>query len=625
MDTTPKPAAAAVVAHHAHARETLPFHDERDFELARRGFLGGLDPAVVRGSDGRVVWDNDSYAFVQGEAPDTVHPSLWRQSTLVAMQGLFEVVPGIYQVRGLDLSNMTVVEGDTGVLVIDPLISVETAAAALALYRAHRGDRPVTAVLYTHSHVDHFGGVRGVVDQADVDSERVPIIAPEGFMEHAVVENVYAGAAMSRRAGYMYGASLPRDPRGQVGAGLGQTTSVGTVTLIPPTLDITETGQEVVVDGIRMVFQLTPGTEAPAEMHFWFPDHRALCLAENATHTLHNILTLRGAVVRDAHAWSSYLTESIDLFGADSDVAFASHHWPTWGTDEVLEYMALQRDLYGYLHDQTLRMINQGMVGEEIAEHFELPPALEQAWHARGYYGSVSHNVKAVYQRYLGWYTGNPSQLWKHPPEAAAARYVEFMGGADSVVAKARTTYDAGDLRWTAEVLNHVVFADPGHEGARELLADTYEQLGYLAENGTWRDVYLSGAYELRHGSFGTPAGTGSPDMVGALTAAQLLDSLAISVDGPRAASLHLRLDWEVTDTDQTFHVLLRNGVLTYSTAEQREAAPLVIRGPRLAFAAMASSGAPSAGISVEGDVEVLHALASVLVRPDPDFAIVTP
>jgi alkyl sulfatase BDS1-like metallo-beta-lactamase superfamily hydrolase len=625
MDTSPKPASAAVVAHHAHARETLPFHDVRDFEQARRGFLGGVDPCVVRDADGRVVWDNDSYAFVEGDAPDTVHPSLWRQSTLVAMQGLYEVVPGIYQVRGLDLSSMTVVEGDTGVLVIDPLISTETAAAALALYREHRGDRPVAAVLYTHSHVDHFGGVRGIVDQADVDSGRVPIIAPEGFMEHAVVENVYAGAAMSRRAGYMYGAALPRDPRGQVGAGLGQTTSVGTVTLIPPTLDITETGQEVVVDGIRMVFQLTPGTEAPAEMHFYFPDHRALCLAENATHTLHNILTLRGAVVRDAHAWSSYLTEAIDLFAADTDVAFASHHWPTWGTDEVLDYMELQRDLYGYLHDQTLRLLNQGLTGEEAAEVFELPPALEQAWHARGYYGSVSHNVKAVYQRYLGWYTGNPSQLWKHPPEAAATRYVEFMGGADAVVAKARTTYEEGDLRFAAEVLNHVVFAEPGHEAARELLADTYEQLGYLAENGTWRDVYLSGAYELRHGSFGTPAGTGSPDMVAALTAAQLLDSLAISVDGPRAAPLHLRLDWEVTDTGQTFHVLLRNGVLTYSTAPRDEAAPLVIRGPRLAFAAMASTGAPSEGITVEGDVGVLHALAGVLQRPDPDFAIVTP
>jgi alkyl sulfatase BDS1-like metallo-beta-lactamase superfamily hydrolase len=453
----------------------------------------------------------------------------------------------------------------------------------------------------------------------------VPVIAPEGFMEHAVVENVYAGSAMSRRAGYMYGASLPRDVHGQVGAGLGQTTSVGTVTLIPPTLDITETGQEVVVDGIRMVFQLTPGTEAPAEMHFYFPDHRALCLAENATHTLHNILTLRGAVVRDAHAWSSYLTEAIDLFGAGSDVAFASHHWPTWGVDEVAEFMALQRDLYGYLHDQTLRMLNQGLTGEEIAEQFELPPALEQTWHTRGYYGSVSHNVKAVYQRYLGWYSGNPSQLWKHPPGAAAARYVEFMGGADAVVAKARATYDAGDLRWTAEVLNHVVFAEPDHEAARELLADTYEQLGYLAENGTWRDVYLSGAYELRHGSFGTPAGTGSLDMVAALTAPQLLDSLAISVNGPRAAELHLRLDWEVTDTGQTFHLLLRNGVLTYSTADQPGAAGVVIRGPRLAFAAMASTGSPSEGITVEGDVAVLHALASVLDRPDPDFAIVTP
>jgi alkyl sulfatase BDS1-like metallo-beta-lactamase superfamily hydrolase len=625
MDVSSKPASATIVAQHAAASASLPFHDTRDFDAARRGYLGGVDPAVVTDADGTVVWDNDSYAFVAGEAPDTVHPSLWRQSTLVAMQGLYEVVPGIYQVRGLDLSNMTVVEGDTGVLVIDPLISVETAAAALALYREHRGDRPVRAVLYTHSHVDHFGGVRGVTTAEEVASGAVPVIAPEGFMEHAVSENVYAGGAMLRRAGYMYGAALPRGVQGQVGAGLGQTTSTGSVSLIAPTVDITTTGQELVVDGIRMVFQMAPGSEAPAEMHFYFPDHRALCLAENATHTLHNILTLRGAVVRDAHAWSSYLTEALDMFGADAQVAFASHHWPTWGNDEVVEYLGIQRDLYAYLHDQALRLLNRGYVGEEIAEMLTLPEALENAWHARGYYGSVSHNLKAIYQRYLGWYTGNPSQLWKHPPEEAARRYVDYMGGADAVVAKARQSYADGDLRWVAEVLNHVVFADEGHEQARELLADTYEQLGYGSENGTWRDVYLSAAYELRHGSFGTPASAGSPDFMAALTPAQLLDSLAVSIDGPRAAALHLRLDWEVTDTGQTFRLLLRNGVLTYSTSPQRDPATVTIRGPRAGLAAMAAAGAPVDGVEVEGDVATLTALVSVLDPPNPDFAIVTP
>jgi alkyl sulfatase BDS1-like metallo-beta-lactamase superfamily hydrolase len=624
MDTSEKAASAAVAAQQQALRESLPFHDERDLESATRGLIGRRASGVVTAEDGRVVWDNDGYSFLTGDAPDTVNPSLWRQSTLVAEQGLFEVVPGIYQVRGLDLSNMTVVEGDTGVLVIDPLISVETAAAGLALYREHRGDRPVTGVLYTHSHVDHFGGVKGVTTQEEVDAGRVPVIAPEGFMDHAIEENVYAGTAMTRRAGYMYGASLPRGVRGQVGAGLGQTTSTGSVTLIPPTVDITTTGQELTVDGIRMVFQMAPGTEAPAEMHFFFPDHGALCMAENATHTLHNILTLRGAVVRDAHAWSSYLTEAIDLFGADATVAFASHHWPTWGNDEVVGYLELQRDLYAYLHDQTLRMLNQGMTGEEIAEAMTMPPALEDAWHTRGYYGSVSHNVKAVYQRYMGWYTGNPSQLWKHPPVESARRYVEFMGGSDAVVAKARVSFAAGDLRWVAEVLNHVVFADQSHEGARELLADTYEQLGYGAENGTWRSAYLSGAHELRHGSFGTPASMGSADMMGALTAAQLLDSLAIRVDGPRAWALHVTFDWVVPDTGQRFRVQLRHGVLTYSTFPQRAAAQAVVTASRAGLIGLMAGGG-NAGVEVVGDQHAVATLLTVLDAGDPNFAIVTP
>jgi alkyl sulfatase BDS1-like metallo-beta-lactamase superfamily hydrolase len=374
-----RPASAQIVQQHRGQLETLPFEDTDDFEAATRGFLGALEPGVVRNAEGRIVWDNDSYAFLRGAAAETVNPSLWRQSQLLTKQGLYEVVPGIYQVRGFDLSIMTLVEGDRGVVVIDPLISMETAAAALGLYRTHRGDRPVTGVIYTHSHADHFGGVKGVTTQDDVDAGRVPVLAPEGFVGHVVSENVYAGTAMARRAGYMYGAALERSPQGGVGAGLGQTTSTGTFTLIHPTVEITTTGQEEVVDGVRMVFQMAPGSEAPAEMHFYFPDFRALCLAENATHTLHNILTIRGALVRDPHAWSGYLTEALALFGDKTDVAFASHHWPTWGSDKVVEYLSLQRDLYAYLHDQTLRMLNQGMVGSEIAEAMVLPPALERA------------------------------------------------------------------------------------------------------------------------------------------------------------------------------------------------------------------------------------------------------
>ena len=443
----------------------FPFEDRRDFEDAERGFIATIEPGVIHGAAGNVVYDMDEFGFLDAEGSSTVHPSLWRQSQLVQKHGLFEVVEGIYQVRNFDLSNITFVEGDTGVIVIDPLISAETAAAALALYREHRGEKPVVAVIYTHSHIDHFGGVKGVVSQEEVDAG-VPVIAPAGFLEHAISENVYAGTAMGRRAAYMYGAALPRGERGSVGAGLGQSTSNGTVTLIAPTVYVTRTGEEHTIDGVRIVFQMAPGTEAPSEMHFYFPDRKALCMAENATHTLHNLLTLRGAVVRDPHAWAGYLTEAIETFAGDAEVAFASHHWPTWGTEHIAEFLSTQRDLYAYLHDQTLRLLNQGHTGTEIAEMIELPPAIEAAWNTHGYYGSVSHNVKAIYQRYMGWYDGNPSHLWQHTPVEAGTRYVEFMGGADAVVEKARGSFEAGDLRWAAQVLDHVVFAQPDHATA---------------------------------------------------------------------------------------------------------------------------------------------------------------
>jgi len=629
MAVSPKNPSPQIVRQNAELADSLPFSDDADFDDARRGLIASLDPCVITAQDGRVVWDNDSYDFLQGEVPDSANPSLWRQSRLVATQGLFEVTAGIYQVRGFDLSNITFVEGVAGVIVIDPLISTETAAAALALYRRHRGDRVVTAVVYTHSHVDHFGGVKGIISQDDVDSGRVVVVAPAGFVEHAIAENVYAGTAMGRRAGYMYGAALERGDRGQIGAGLGQTTSTGSVTLIPPTLEITTTGQEEVLDGVRIVFQMAPGSEAPAEMHFYFPGLKALCMAENATHTLHNLLTLRGALVRDPHAWAGYLTEAIDLFGAEAEVAFASHHWPTWGTDRIVEYLSLQRDLYAYLHDQTLRMLNQGLVGAEIAEQMQLPPTLEAAWHTHGYYGTVSHNVKAIYQRYMGWYDGNPAHLWQHPPTEAAIRYVDFMGGADAVVARARTSYDAGDLRWVAEVLNHVVFAEPTHAAARELLADTYEQLGYGAENGTWRSVYLSGATELRDGSFGTPAAPSSDDIVAALSPQMLFDALAIRVNGPRAWDERIDIDVRFTDTGDHFRLRLANGVLTYSPAESPTPADVTLRLPLAALPVLASgtqdpATLSSAGVVLDGDASALGRLFAVLDAPDPDFPIVT-
>jgi alkyl sulfatase BDS1-like metallo-beta-lactamase superfamily hydrolase len=595
----------------------LPFDDRSDFEDADRGFIAKLDPSVVTAADGRVVWDNDAYAFLAEDCPDTANPSLWRQGQLCAKQGLYQVTDGIYQVRGLDLSNMTLVEGGGGVIVIDPLVSAETAAAALGLYREHRGDRPVTAVIYTHSHVDHFGGVEGVV------TDEVPIVAPKGFMEHAVSENVYAGLAMSRRAVYMYGFLLPKGPAGHIGTGLGITNSTGSIGLIPPTLDITHTGQEETLDGVPIRFQLTPGTEAPAEMNFLFPQHRALCMAENATHNLHNILTLRGALVRDARVWARYLQEAIRLIADEADVAFASHHWPTWGRERIVTWLSEQRDLYAYLHDQTLRLLNAGYTGIEIAEMIQMPPAIEAAWHARGYYGSVSHNVKAIYQRYMGWFDGNPASLWELPPEESAARYTECLGGVDAVVEKARTYVDAGDLRFAAQLLKHAVFADPEHAEAKDLLAATFERLGHGAENGPWRNFYLMGATELREGIVTSPVQT-NVGMAAALSVEQLFDSIAIRIDGPRAWSERLTIDWHVTDLAEHHRMTLSNGVLIHYRDPEPSEVDLTLTLTKQQLLEMLASGSVE-GIEHEGDLEAIGRLMAVLEEQHPDFAIVTP
>ncbi|MEU8508553.1 alkyl sulfatase dimerization domain-containing protein [Streptomyces brevispora] len=629
--TEPKRAEPGIVVGNAEVRKRFPFDDIQDFDDAGRGFIGTAEDTVVRDSDGAVVWELDAYGFLDEECPGTANPSLWRQSRLAAQHGLYEVVEGIYQVRGFDLSNMTLVEGDHGVLVIDTLMSAETAAAAMALYRRHRGDRPVTGVVYTHSHVDHFGGVRGIVTDEDV-ANGVPVFAPEGLLEHAVSENVYAGTAMSRRAAYMYGAALPKGKHGQIGTGLGQTLSTGAVGLIAPTVDITATGQTETVDGIRLVFQLTPGTEAPSELNVHLPDHNALCMAENATHNLHNLLTLRGAQVRNPHVWARYLTETIALFGDSADVAFASHHWPVWGRERVLTFLSEQRDLYSYLHDQTLRMLNQGMTPLEIAEEMTVPPALERAWNTHGYYGSVSHNVKAAYQHYLGWFDGNPAHLWEHPPTEAAKRYVDFMGGADAVLRRARESFAGGDFRWVAQVVNHVLFADPGNPDARTLQADALEQLGYGSENGTWRNFYLTGALELRVGSVGTPTSTVAPDLLAALTLDQLFDSLAIRVDGPRCWDADLTIRFNPRDADPVT-VRLRNGVLVHTTGTTPAAAApglditLEEADLRALLLGTGQLGelVDRGRAEITGDMAELTELLGYLGTPDPDFAIVTP
>ncbi|MEU0689218.1 alkyl/aryl-sulfatase [Streptomyces uncialis] len=612
--------------------------DTTDQVNATRGLIDRLEPCVVRNDAGRVVWDNDRWDFLNEEdRPATVHPSLWRQSGLNTAQGLFEVVPGIYQVRGLDVSNMTIVEGDTGVVVVDPLTSKEVAAAGLALYTRNRGERPVKAVIYTHSHGDHFGGVLGVTTQRAVDAGDCVVVAPDGFMHHAVSENVFAGPAMLRRAVYMYGRSLPVGAVGSVGFGLGQALSTGTVGLIPPTVSVTRTGQELVLDGVRLDFQLTPDTEAPAELNFYLPDRGVLLIAENVNHSLHNVLTLRGAQVRDAHAWASYITESIQLYG-EARVLIGSHNWPTWGRAEVTRLLTLQRDAYAYLHDQTVRLMNQGLTGPEIAEEIRsFPGELGRAWSTRGYYGSISHNVKAVYQRYMGWYDGNPAHLWQHPPVGQATRYVAAIGGADATVAVAREAFDGGDLRWAAELLNHVLFAEPEHPGARELQIATYEKLGFAQENGTWRNIYLTGAKELREAGqrtrrVGAP-GKESLDMLAALTTGQLFESMAVRLDGPRAAAHRLLLRWEFGDTGEVWTLLVGNGVLTpmRGDAPGGEAPQLTLRLERSALdrilARMTSfpEAIGSGAVSVDGDVTVLTTFHGLLETPARNFPIVLP
>ncbi|HEX4116359.1 MAG TPA: alkyl sulfatase dimerization domain-containing protein [Solirubrobacteraceae bacterium] len=616
------------------AAKELPFEDREDFEDARRGLIESAPSLVLRDARGRTVWNMDSYAFVQGDAPDTVHPSLWRMARLNGLHGLFEVVPGIYQVRGYDISNMTLVEGTRGVIVIDPLVSTECAAAALALYRKHRGEREVSAVVYTHSHVDHFGGVKGVVSAEQVQAGEVPVWAPAGFLEHAVSENVLAGGAMARRASYMFAPALERGPRGQVDAGIGKTTSTGSITLIPPTHEVSHTGQEAEIDGVPIVFQLVPDSEAPAEMNFFFKDLGVLCIAENAVHCMHNVLTPRGAPVRDSLAWSKYLGEAIELFGERSDVMFAQHHWPRWGKARIVEHLARHRDMYRYLHDQTLRLANRGLTPSEIAAEVRLPPSLERTWSCRGNYGTVSHNVRAVYQRYLGFFDGNPAHLDQHPPVAAARRYVELAGGIEPLLENARAAYDGGDYRWVAELCSHAVFAEPGGSTeARELQAQALEQLGYQAESAVWRNLYLVGAHELREGPPRAPRDrrVASADVAKALSLEQLWDAMGARLDGPRAWDTTIKLAWNFTDVGERWSVTVENGALSAIRDRLVEDCHAKVTLTRAALDAVLlgeGDGAQlfaSGAIAVEGDGAKLGEFLGLLDEGDPAFAIVTP
>jgi alkyl sulfatase BDS1-like metallo-beta-lactamase superfamily hydrolase len=614
--------------------DALPFEDATDVQDCERGFRAPLpDTVLVHGGD-RPVWDARAFDFIQGDAPDTVNPSLWRQEGLNRVGGLFEVVDGIYQVRNLDLATTSFIRGDTGWIVVDPLTSAETAAAALALVRENVDDRPVTAVICTHSHADHFGGLRGVTSQEEVDAGQVRIVAPEGFTGEAVSENVMAGTAMSRRAGYMYGSLLPPGPTGVVGSGLGKTTSSGTLGLLEPTDLVGHEIDSLVLDGVVFETLYTPDTEAPAEFVFFLPAWGALCTAEVVTHNLHNLYTLRGAQVRDALAWSKAIDAMLARWGTRTELIFASHHWPTWGEEATRELLTAQRDGYRYLHDETLRRINQGETMLEIAEEVELPPALASTWSLRGYYGSVNHNVKAVYQRYLGFFDGNPANLHPHPPTEAARRYVDYMGGAEAVIERARADHEAGDDRWVAEVLKHVVFADPANTEARDLLADAFTQLGYRAESGPWRNFYLTGAKELRDGVVVPPfeISTVTPDVIAAMDTGLILDYVSVRLRHAEVAELRTTVTLELPDVGERYVLEVSNGVLHHraSDGERPGEVDAVVTMPRTRLNQLlgevdVATLLAADDVTVEGDDAVLRATLEMLDDFGFWFDIVTP
>ena len=532
--------------------------DPADFDRATRGLIGRHPTGVIEGPAG-AAWDDGRYAFIEPGAtnPDTVNPSLWRQAQLNAVHGLFEVAPGCWQARGYDIPNITFVAGDTGWIVIDPLTAEACARDCLALANRHLGERPVAAVIYTHSHADHFGGVLGVTSHDDVTAGRCRVIAPEHFLREAVAENVIAGFAMARRGMYQFGALLPPGPRAHVDCGLGKAIPLALPGLIAPTEEITRTGEELTVDGVRIVFQLTPNTEAPAEMNFFFPDRGWLCMAENCSHNMHNLVPIRGAQVRDALEWSKYIDEAIRLFGDRCQVMFTSHHWPRWGGEDVDGFLRLQRDMYRYIHDQTMRHANHGLTPLEIAELVELPDEYRRHSHTTGYYGHLAHNVKAVYQRYLSWYDGNPAHLWQLPPIESGRHYVELAGGDRALLDHARRSFDAGDYRWVVELVNHLVFADPANEEARELQADALEQLGYQSESATFRNAFLTGAQELRGGAPGRHDAMRRP-MLTAMTVGQLLDAMAVRLKAEEVGGLSVTAhlicegEWTVALSNRT-------------------------------------------------------------------------
>ncbi len=622
---------AATVAANAAVLNELDFSDRQDFEDAMRGLVASDPALLVAADDGTVIWNQPAYGFIDGESPGSVNPSLWRQASLNNIHGLFQVTNGIYQLRGYDLSNMTIIEGETGWIIVDPLTARETAAAAIAFARDHLHARPIVAMIFTHSHLDHFGGVLGILTAEGIFAEKIRIIAPEGFMEAATSENIIAGTAMGRRAMYMYGKPLSRSERGHVDSGLGKSPAFGTFGLLEPTEIIDRTPQKVMIDGIEFVFQNAPGSEAPAELTFYLPHVKAFNGAEVTSHQMHNVYTLRGARVRDALRWSNYIDESIDLFG-EAEIYLASHHWPIWGNERIIHFLEQQRDTYKYLHDQTVRLFNAGMTPGEIAEKIELPASLRQSFYNRGYYGTVKHNARAVYQGYLGWYDGNPANLDPLPPEEAGKRYVESMGGAAAVLEKARAAYEAAEYRWVAELLNHLVFADIGNTEAKALLAATYDQLGYQAESGPWRDVYLTAAYELRHGVPKKGLNISAmEDILRRTPVDRFFDSMAARLNGPDAEGVALSVNFVFTDLGESYLLDISNAVLHHWPSTPETEANATLRLTHGLFLQMITGKAGMTDLLMSDDLELagskldLVRFFSLFDKPEGRFSIVTP
>ena len=615
----------------AQAARELPPEDGQDFEFASRGFIATWPEAVIRQADGKPSFDLSANDFIDGPPPDTVHPALWRQNRVLRKAGLFRLAPHLYQVRNFDNSNVSFVETPGGWIVIDPLTTTDVARAAFALLQQHVASKPVLAMIYTHTHTDHFGGAAGIVDAADVRAGKVQVIAPKGFVDEVVSEWMIAGNAMGRRAFYQFGYFLPPGPRSYVGMGMGTAIAHGPQSLIAPTLEIERTGQSVTIGGVEIVFQVTPGTEAPVEFNFWIPSLRALCSAENATSTLHNVQTLRGAKVRDAKAWADYLTETLRLWGGQADVQFASHHWPRFGNGVIRSYLAHQRDAYKFIHDQTVRRMNLGQTPTQIVQGLRLPRALRADWSTREFYGTVSHNAKAVYDRYMGWYDGDPASLDPHPPRERARRLVAAIGGKEAVQRLAQAAFDAGDYRWAIELAHAGVFADPLDAGSRQILADSYEQLGYQSESAVWRNIYLTGARELRQGHPDAYVEAAGPNYLALATPlADFLDLLATTLVPDKAGDARLGFNLVDTASGERYALTLANAVLVSEKGQVASGAP-TLSAPKPLLLGILFGAAPldamvAAGkVRLDGDAAPIRQLVGMLERPRLDFPIATP